>query len=171
MKNIPLIFSAALLILSSCSSTKQNDSDAANKTDTIATADTTNQQLTASMTINPVINAADSALLKFTIYNNTAKSLTFCKWHTPFEPPMSKYLDIISDKGIEANYQGAMAKRVMPPPADSYVEVKAGDSLSTIVDLRKSYLLDQPGRYSIKYNSEAMSGLSVKDSVSFELKK
>ena len=171
MKNIPLVFSAALLVLSACSSTKQNDSDAANKTDTIATVDTANQQLTARMAINPVINATDSAILTFTVYNNTTKSLTFCKWHTPFEPPMSKYLDIISENGIEANYQGAMAKRVMPPPVDSYVEVKAGDSLKTTVDIRKSYLLDQPGRYSIKYNSEAMSGLSVKDSVSFELKK
>lgn len=171
MKHIPLIVSAAMLLLAACSSTKQIDTRSDNKSDTIATADTTSQGLTAHMRVKPVINAGDSVLLTFTVFNTTAKDQTFCKWHTPFEPPMSKYLDVRDDKGNEVQYLGAMAKRVMPPPASSYLKVKAGDSLSVTVDLRKSYQLNQPGKYNVQYNAEGISGLSVKDALSFEYKK
>lgn len=171
MKHIPLIISAAMLILTACSSTKQSDNGSARERDTIAVADSISQPLHASMRIKPPTEAVDSTLLTFTVYNTTVKDLTFCKWHTPFEPPMSKYLDIKDDKGNEVQYLGAMAKRVMPPPSSSYLKVKAGDSLSVTVDLRKSYQFSQPGRYTVKYNSEGISGLSVKDSLSFEYRR
>lgn len=171
MKYLPLLFSVAVLLVTSCSSRKQNESETENSKDAIAVEDTTNLQLTATMLIKPFIQQSDSVLLTFTVYNPSQKELRFCKWHTPFEPPMSKFLDIADQQGNESQYQGAMAKRVMPPPASSYITVKAGDSLSTTIDLRKSYVLDQPGSYHIKYNSESISGLSVKDSITFELKK
>jgi hypothetical protein len=171
MKRLLLIFSAAVILLSSCSSTKQTDAGSANKTDSIAPADEANQRLTARMDIKPVIKESDSIFMTFTVYNTGTKEQTFCKWHTPFEPPMSKYLDVVDENGNEANYLGAMAKRIMPPPANSYLKVKIGDSLSVVVNLRKSYQLNQPGRYTIKYNSEEISRLSVKDSVSFEIRK
>lgn len=169
MKHIPLMVSAAMLLLSACSSTKQNDGSAAQTQDTtISLADSTSQQLTVRMQVKPLIKFGDSVMMTFTVYNNTTKDQTFCKWHTPFEPPMSMYLDVVDEKGNQAQYLGIMAKRVMPPPADTYLTVKAGDRLTASVDLRKSYSFDQPGKYSLKYNSEGISGLSVKDSVSFE---
>lgn len=172
MKRLLLIFPAALLLLSACSSTKQTDAGSTTtQTDSIAPADTANQRLTARIDVKPVIKESDSLLMTFTVYNTGKKDQTFCKWHTPFEPPMSKYLDAVDESGVEANYLGAMAKRIMPPPANSYLKVKAGDSLSVVTDLRKSYQLSKPGRYTIKYNSEGISGLSVKDSVSFEIVK
>ena len=172
MKNIPLTLSIAILLLTACGSTKQNgDAASENNTDTIAGAitptDSTDNLLSASMRVK----AGDSVMLTFTVYNQTTKDQTFCKWHTPFEPPMSKYLDVTDEKGNEAQYLGAMAKRVMPPPASSYLTVKAGDSLSVTVNLQKSYQLDQPGTYNLKYNSEGISGLSVKEPVSFQYKK
>jgi hypothetical protein len=171
MKRLSLIFSTAVLLFSACSSTKQTDAGSANKTDSIAPADTASQQLTAHMRIRPVFKESDSVMMTFTVYNTGKKDQTFCKWHTPFEPPMSKYLDVRDENGNEANYLGAMAKRIMPPPADSYLKVKAGDSLSVVADLRKSYQLTNPARYTIRYNSEGISGISVKDSVSFEIRK
>lgn len=172
MKNIPLILSIAILLLAACGSTKQNGESASeNNTDTIAAADTTSKLLTASMRIKPVIEAGDSVMLTFTVYNQTAKDQIFCKWHTPFEPPMSKYLNVTDEGGNEAPYLGAMAKRIMPPPASSYLTVEAGDSLSVTVNLQKSYQLDQPGTYSLKYNSEGISGLSAEELVSFQYKK
>ena len=171
MKNIPLIASAVMLLLAACSSTKQNDTSTVLTRDTtIAIADSTSQSLTARLQMKQLINAGDSIMMTFTVYNNTVKDQTFCKWHTPFEPPMSMYLDVMDDKGNQVQYLGAMAKRVTPPPASSYLTVKAGDSLRVSVDLRKSYLIDQPGKYTLKYNSEGISGLSVKDSLSFEYK-
>lgn len=119
------------------------------------------------MKINPEIKQGDSVLLTFTVYNNSDSVQQFCKWHTPFEPWMSKYLDIKAENGDEAPYQGAMAKRVMPPPADSYIKVNPKDSLSVTVDVLKGYKLDKASKYSIIYNGQNMSGLIVKDSVSF----
>lgn len=169
MKHIPLIVSAAMLLLAACSSTKQNDGSTAETRDTtIEIADSASQILTASMQVRPLIDLGDSIMLTFTVYNNTTKDRTFCKWHTPFETPMSSYLDVLNEKGNQVQYLGIMAKRVMPPPASAYITVKAGDSLSVSVDLRKSYSFDQPGKYFLKYNSEDISGLSVKDSVTFE---
>jgi hypothetical protein len=169
MKRLPMIFSAAVLLLSACSSTKQTDAGSTTQTDSIAPADTVSRQLTGRILIRPVIKESDSVTMTFTVYNTGKKDQTFCKWHTPFEPPMSKYLDVVDENGNEVNYLGAMAKRVMPPPADSYLKVTAGDSLSVVADLRKSYQLSKPGRYTIKYNSEGISGISVKDSVNFEI--
>jgi hypothetical protein len=168
MKYSTLIISVAVMMITACSSRKQNESESASDPDTVVATDSSQHQLTASMFIKPVINSGDSALLTFTVYNRTDEDLVFCKWHTPFEPPMSKFLDIVYEQGKESQYLGAMAKRVMPPPSESYIKVKAGDSLSTTVDLRKSYLIDQPGTYSVKYNSEDISNLAVNDSVTFE---
>ena len=178
MKNIPLILSFAILLFTACGSTKQNGEAASeNNADTITPAgaippaDVTDSLLSATMRVKPTAKAGDSVMLTFTVYNQTGKDQTFCKWHTPFEPPMSKYLDITDEKGNEAQYLGAMAKRVMPPPASSYLTVKAGDSLKVTVNLQKSYRLDEPGTYHVKYNSEGISGLSVKEGLSFQYNK
>jgi len=97
--------------------------------------------------------------------------LQFCKWHTPFEPLMSKYLDVTDENGTEVDYKGAMAKRMMPPPASSYIEVKSGDSLAVTVDVLKAYAITKPAKYTIKYSGQNMSGLVVKDSVVFNYTK
>lgn len=52
---------------------------------------------------------------------------------------MSSYLSITNEKGEEAPYKGAMAKRIMPPPASSYTNVNPGDSLVANADLLKAY--------------------------------
>ncbi|MEJ2902495.1 protease [Pedobacter panaciterrae] len=172
MKQIHLLLSTSLLLLASCGTNKEQSNGTASTADTINKIDTVaNTQMTARMSMKPVIKAGDSLELRFTVYNPSVKPQSFCKWHTPFEPPMSKYLDIKDDKGAEARYQGAMAKRIMPPPADSYIEVKPGDSLSVKVNISKAYLLDKPGTYIVSYNAQEISGLAVKDSLTFIYKK
>ncbi|MES2265911.1 MAG: protease [Bacteroidota bacterium] len=167
MKNYQIL-AIAVLALSSCGvrsgkkSSEQTDS-AKSLTDTAAIEKT----LTAEMAIKDTIKAGDSVLLKFTVKNNKADTARFCKWHTPFEPLMSKYLDITDENGTEVSYKGAMAKRIMPPPADSYITLKANESLSATADLLKAYAIDKPAKYTITYNSTGISGLTVKKSVSF----
>lgn len=155
MKILSIILSAGVLILASCSTGKQQNS--ASKAG----------QLTAKMAISPLIQSADSLQLSFTVYNQSARTQQFCKWFTPFEPPMSKYLNIKDEQGTEVEYRGAMAKRIMPPPADSYIKIKPGDSLSIKVDISKIYPLDKPGKYTVTYNAQEMSGLLVPNAVSF----
>ncbi|ETZ22091.1 hypothetical protein [Pedobacter sp. V48] len=169
MKHIPLLVSTGLLLLASCGTSKEQNNGVASTADTVNKTDTVavNTQMTARMSMKPVIETGDSLELRFTVYNRSVKPQSFCKWHTPFEPPMSKYLDIKDDQGVEARYQGAMAKRIMPPPADSYIEIKPGDSLSVMVNISKTYLLDRPGTYVVSYNAQEISGLVVKDSITF----
>ena len=128
---------------------------------------TTATPLHAKMSIAPNIGASEPLTMRFTVYNDADTVQQFCKWHTPFEPLLSKYLDIFNANGEEANYQGAMAKRIMPPPADSYIKVQPKDSLFVLVDLANGYNITKPSTYTIKYNAQNMSGLVVRDSVTF----
>jgi len=170
MKNIIPILSAAILMLSSCSPSTRTADGSTAKTDSV-TAPASDQSvpkpLFATLKIKESIKAGDSVKLRFTVYNTADSVQQFCKWHTPFEPLMSKYLDVKAEDGEEALYKGPMAKRIMPPPADSYIKVKPGDSLSVEVDVLKAYAITKPAKYSITYNAQAMSGLVVKDSVVF----
>ncbi|RFZ90278.1 protease [Mucilaginibacter conchicola] len=114
------------------------------------------------------IKVGDTIPLKFTVLNRTAMTRKFLKWQTPFEPLLSKYLDIQNELGEEVQYKGPMAKRVMPPPADAYISLKPNDSLVVKVNVLKGYDIHEPGKYKISYTSENVSGLKVLDSVNFE---
>jgi CRISPR/Cas system-associated protein Csx1 len=167
MKNYSILV-IALLALSSCGvRSGSQTAEQADSTKSIIDTAATQKTLIAEMTMKDTIKSGDSILLKFTVKNNKVDTVRFCKWHTPFEPLMSKYLDITDENGNEVNYKGAMAKRIMPPPADSYITLKANDSLSVNADLLKAYAIDKPAKYTITYNSTGISGLTVKKSVSF----
>ena len=67
-------------------------------------------------------------------------------------------MEIIDEQGNEALFTGPMAKRVMPPPAESYIQVPPHKSVSTIYNLAKNYSF-KPGQYTIKYTGGGISGL------------
>jgi len=166
MKNYKIILSAALFTLSACSvnhvkKTSASSDSAKNQNPTVSPS------LFAKMQIKPTIKAGEAVELKFTVYNDADTARQFCKWHTPFEPLMSKYLDVKDASGQEMLYKGAMAKRIMPPPASSYIKVNPKDSLSVTVDLLKAYDISKPSKYTVIYVGQNMSGLTVKDSVEF----
>ncbi|MGY3055186.1 hypothetical protein ACVWYG_003399 [Pedobacter sp. UYEF25] len=154
-----------LLFFAACSSTSKVSEGSENNMD-ILKKDTS---LTAVMTGPSEAKLGDSIKLDFVVHNNTDSARKFCKWQTPFEPVLSKYLDVKSTAGEEAEYKGAMARRIMPPPADSYITLNPGDSLKEVINLTKSYVIPQAGKYIIKYNSENMSGIVVRDSVVLNL--
>ncbi len=168
MKNYHLLL-IALLSFSACN-TNSRTAENNKQPDTTAkesTKDTAGTKLFATMQIKDTIKAGDAARLKFTVYNPADSVQQFCKWHTPFEPLLSKYLEVKNESGEEAAYLGAMARRVMPPPANSYIKVNAKDSLFTDVDLLKAYQITKPAKYTITYIGQNMSGVEVKQSVSF----
>jgi hypothetical protein len=167
MKNYQILCYAAIIALSSCGMNSHNAST--NKADSLTTEikGETSTRLTAVMNMANTIKAGDSVLLNFTVKNNSDSTLRFCKWHTPFEPLMSKYLEVKNEKGEEMDYKGAMAKRMMPPPESSYISLKPQDSIAAHADLLKAYAITAPGKYTVTYVGENMSGLHVRDSVSF----
>jgi hypothetical protein len=166
MKNIPTILLASLFCVS-CSQSMHKTA-AKNDTQTPVTAPSS-QMISAKLEIVPVVKAGDSIGLRFTVYNNTDSPKKFCKWHTPFEPLMSKYLDITDADGTEAQYKGPMAKRVMPPPASSYITVAPKDSISITINLLQAYDIAKPSKYTVHYNAEQMSGLTATDDATFLL--
>ncbi|MDB5013861.1 MAG: protease [Daejeonella sp.] len=123
--------------------------------------------LTAKMAIQDTIKMGSLAQLRFTVYNDADTVQQFCKWHTPFEPLMSKYLEVKDENGLEVQYLGAMAKRMMPPPESSYIKVNAKDSISATVNLLKAYAIEKTSKYTISYSEGSISGLIVTDSISF----
>lgn len=130
-----------------------------------------NEGLTAVMSVPQSVKTGAPVTLKFTVSNNSAKDLKFCKWHTPFEGFLNSYFDIKDGSGTDARYKGVMAKRVMPPPAESYITVKAGKSISAEVDLLKAYDLSTPGTYKIIYQGGSMSGIEKVNEVSVTITK
>ncbi|AYL94228.1 protease [Mucilaginibacter celer] len=112
-----------------------------------------------------VRNTADSVGVSFTVSNNTDSPVRFCKWETPFEPRLGKYFEVSDDKGNEAAFKGAMARRVMPPPAEAYIVVAAHDSVNTSVNLAKNYSI-QTGKYTVKYVGGGVSGLRSGNTIS-----
>jgi hypothetical protein len=168
MKNYKIILSAALLALSACSVNKvKNTSAGSDSVKDQSPTPAASPGLFAKLQIKGTIKAGDPVELKFTVYNDADTARQFCKWHTPFEPLMSKYLDVKDASGQEMLYKGAMAKRIMPPPASSYIKVNPKDSLSVTVDLLKAYEISKPSKYTVIYVGQNMSGLAVKDSVEF----
>ncbi|TKC05535.1 protease [Pedobacter polaris] len=167
MNTYKIILPALLIVaVAACSPSTQNAKEV------VATDSATNQIDTALVTkisIPANLSVGTPIEMTFTVYNPTDSVKTFCKWHTPFEPLMSKYLDVTSAEGIEAAYKGPMAKRIMPPPTDSYLSIKPKDSLSVKVDLTKAYDI-KAGNYTVKYNSAGISGLKLTDSVQFAIK-
>ncbi|CAH0157074.1 hypothetical protein SRABI27_03483 [Pedobacter sp. Bi27] len=160
MLKLKFIIPAVLIVLAGCSPKVRNASS--NKP-----SKNQGDSLYLVLGIKDIIKTGERVTLKFTVHNNQSTEKSFCKWHTPFEPLMSKYLDIKDDNGNEVPYKGPMAKRIMPPPADSYLAVKSKEVLSSEVDLLKAYQLEAEKKYTVSYNSSGMSGIKSTNTVTF----
>ncbi|WP_114941525.1 hypothetical protein [Mucilaginibacter endophyticus] len=111
----------------------------------------------------------DSLMITFTVINDTDKPLRFVKWETPFEPRLGKYFEIKGTDGNEAVFKGAMARRVMPPPPEAYMEVKAHDRIKTTIDLSDYYTINE-GSYEINYVGGGVSGLIAPNGIAVIIK-
>jgi hypothetical protein len=169
MKYYQLLLATFLFALSSCGINNTNSGSSA----AVDSSLLTDQQLEAQaglqgfMQINDTITIGEPVELKFTVVNHADTAQQFLKWATPFEPLVSKYLDVIDADGTQVNYRGAMAKRAMPPSADSYLKVNPKDSLVANINLLEGYAIARASRYTIVYVAQGTSGIMVRDSVSF----
>ncbi|WP_421944180.1 protease [Pedobacter sp.] len=173
MKNLKLIIPALAVLFTACSQSQKvvGSKEVIDSTSTSFSNTSKNDSLTAVMHIDNIVKQGSPVKLKFTVLNNSDSAKSFCKWHTPFEPFISKYLDITDANGVDVAYKGAMAKRIMPPPADSYISVKSKDSVSAEVDLLQAYDLKPSNKYTLSYNGSGMSGISAANKISFSFEK
>jgi hypothetical protein len=165
LRQLSTILTVAALFAAGCQTQKTG---AATQQDTIpAGADTAHLQTRLSLPAATV--SADSAMITFTVVNPSNQPQRFCKWETPFDR-LGKYFDIQTAQGTEATFKGAMARRVMPPPAEAYITVPAHDSTTTTVNLARNYTL-QTGAYTVKYVGSGVSGLDAGNEVRVEVRK
>nr|WP_315399155.1 hypothetical protein [uncultured Sphingobacterium sp.] len=153
VRQFSLIIGLGIIMFTGCQNQK-----------TISSASKTKQTLTVIPKLATHLRAysnnltTDSVILSFTVANHSDTMQRFCKWETPFEPFLGKYMEIIDVQGNEAEFTGPMAKRMMPPPEESYIQVSPHDSVSTVFNLAKNYSI-KPGKYTVKYTGGGISGL------------
>lgn len=163
LRQLSTILTVAALFAAGCQTQKTGT---ATQQDTIpASADTAHLQTRLSLPAATV--SADSAMITFTVVNPSNQPQRFCKWETPFDR-LGKYFDIQNGQGTEATFKGAMARRVMPPPAEAYITVPAHDSTTTTINLARNYTL-QTGTYTVKYVGGGVSGLNAGNEVRVEV--
>lgn len=110
----------------------------------------------------------DSVMVSFTVINDADTVQRFCKWETPFEPHLGKYMEVTDLQGNEAMFMGAMARRVMPPPPESYIEVPPHDSVTTVFNLSEKYSIGT-GEYTVKYTGGGVSGLEAGNEIKIKV--
>ncbi len=108
--------------------------------------------------------AAGGTSVTIQVSNPTGAAIRFCRYHTPFEGVRNDIFRV-SQGGRELGYQGMMAKRRPPGPAD-YLLVEPGASMEATVDLVPSWSLKK-GTWTVQYRGTGISGLQ--DSSPLEL--
>lgn len=106
----------------------------------------------------PASRTRERAPLEFTLANESARNLLFLRWHTPLEGMASNMFLVRDAEGYEVSYRGVLAKRGRPKRSE-YVAIRAGDSVSTVVDLADGYDLNGGGAYTVKFRNPRTSQL------------
>ncbi len=94
--------------------------------------------------------------IEMTVSNPTQRTLTFCRYHTPFEGLQNDIFSV-SASISDVPYQGKMKKRAPPGPED-FIEVPPGESRSATVDLAEGYTIPEGG-FALSYRGTDISGL------------
>lgn len=110
------------------------------------------QNLTSTIELTRTeFRRTDSLNIRFTITNNSARTLNLLKWNTPFDGFNDDYFNITRD-GEPVLYLGRVVKRGKPQAAD-YIAVSANSSVSVEINLAEGYGIFQTGEYSVEYNA------------------
>lgn len=168
MKKISLIIACCSILFSACNSDKKKEAAGGQQDTTLmpeAAVQKKTDPITGKLSVIGEPKLGGPINMRFSVYNNSDTVAKFCIWHTPFEKLSSKYLDVNLEDYTPVDYKGAMAKRMMPPPADSYRKLNAGDSTSADFNLADAYHITKAGNYTIKYNSATVSGIVMTDSL------
>ena len=93
MRNLKFIIPALAVLFAACSQSQKvvNSKEVIDSTNTEISDINKSDSLTAMMHIDNTVKQGSPVKLKFTVINNSDSVKSFCKWHTPFEPFISKY--------------------------------------------------------------------------------
>jgi hypothetical protein len=116
----------------------------------------------------PEVSGDEAVIMHFTVTNRLPKTNVFLIWHTPLEGFRNEFLDIVHlESGEAVQYKGILASRAAPSRENgSYIELEAGASRSTTIDLREAYTFSRPGTYRVTFRQ--MGGKDDESPVSTE---
>lgn len=155
------LLAGIVALTTQCNPSKQTESSANESTPEMQANVTKDTALYATLeSLDDTLSLQDSLMIRFTVTNPTKDSLQYTQYHTPFEGIISKFLTVTDSSGTEIDYLGPMAKRVMPPPTETYHTVAPGQRESITFDLKKGYKITQTGTYTLQYNAEKISGIA-----------
>lgn len=108
------------------------------------------QSLAAELSVARDFTHAGSVLLRFELRNEGPRTVQVLRWHTPFDGHRS-WLFEIECEGRSIPYRGPTVKRSHPRP-EHYVEIPAGESRGTTIDLAGVYGLPRSGSCSAQWS-------------------
>jgi len=100
---------------------------------------------------NTYLKNTDSILIRTTFHNTTLNDIKLLKWNTPLEGLF--HADFFSVQDIQQKdipYTGKLLKR-LPAKTSDYITLKAGESISRILNLSDAYQLKKAGFYTVSY--------------------
>ncbi len=116
--------------------------------------------------IETSVRIGSAVLIEMKVKNIGDKKAPFCQYHTPFEGIKNNIFNIWrKDKALP--YQGIMKKRI-PPTANDYLTIKAGEEVSCSFEL-EGYDLSRKGSYQIQFKDNMISGLPSSNTIAFTI--
>jgi peptidyl-Lys metalloendopeptidase len=114
-----------------------------------ASASPRNQAMVNLTSAQASFTAGEPVTVQVTITNPGKHPIKILKWFVPSIEADGNLFQV-SQNGVDATYLGVLAKRPKPETND-YIHLKAGESLSSQVDLALLYDLSSTGTYSVRY--------------------
>jgi len=126
-------------------------------------------QLTGNLSAASSYDINEPIMVTFTVENSSDKTIKFTQYSTPFEGFLGDFLEIKDENGAKVNYIGAMARRIMPPPADTFIEIPPHEKKAVEFDIRKGYKMDKKGTYTLKFINGETNGITSGDAIKITL--
>jgi peptidyl-Lys metalloendopeptidase len=101
----------------------------------------------------PVAKDYGSGKISYALTNTSGATLHVLRWQTPVGGMTGRLFEVTRN-GEKVDYVGPMFKRAEPTAAD-YVELKAGETLATEIDLTAYYDMRAGGQFEVRYARDA----------------
>ena len=104
---------------------------------------------------NRQIRGQDGIDVKFTLTNNSNKTLNVLKWQLPIDGIGNNDLFWVKRNEEVAVYLGKVLKRAAPTP-DDYITLDPNETISTDFDLAEVYDISKSGNYAVEFDSRVL---------------
>jgi hypothetical protein len=113
----------------------------------------------------------EAVVISFLITNTSNKNIKVCKYLTPCEGFMGKFLEIKEIKNNkDVAYKGIMVKRGAPE-SDDYIEIKPSEKTECSINIKEAYPIDKEGEYTIQFKGKPANNLPDSNTIKIKISK